>query len=341
MMKGTVALTSGTICLLASCLLASIAPGLARADDSSINTQCVVRGRSPAKAQTELFHQQKGGDVIALLPGASLTLRLTGFSKQPASGRVHVSTGTRAGYVRVDGWAGFDRFRFFSRVDLPTASASLWITQGQELSLTEVNGGKVTLEKSILGAASQTLKATVPCSDVTLEILTPTPDEPERARTYQMKSDTLELFDRAGGDAVFTLRMAPAARKVFWGTAVAGGFVHVLARSDVTVDAWARWRDLVPLGPHAEVSDPGYVAPRPYPPKTLALESPPTARTANENIPIHAKPANGTPIGAVQAGASFYPMQTSGEWTAVLPTDLAVLPPDNGGFWVRTSSLRK
>jgi hypothetical protein len=32
-------------------------------------------------------------------------------------------------------------------------------------------------------------------------------------------------------------------------------------------------------------------------------------------------------------------MEVSGAWTNVMPESLAVLPPDNGGFWVRTASL--
>jgi hypothetical protein len=323
---------------LAALLPCALAATGARAD-TSINTQCVVRGTSPAKANTELYDDQTKGAVIALLPGAKLPLRVTGFATKPASARVNVSTGKAKGSVRVDGWASFDAFRFFSKSDLPTAGGHLWITQGQELELTEVKGGRVTVQKKIVGTHDQVLRATVSCDELTLEIRTPLPDEPERSRTYQMKSDTLDLFDHAGGDSVFTLRMDAQARKVFWGTQVSGSFVHVTAKSDVTIDAWARGRDLIALGPHAEVNDPGYVAPRPWPPKTLALENPPKPLTAIKEIPIYAKPANGTPIGAVQVGAAFYPMATSGDWTSVLPTDLAVLPPDSGGFWVRTTSL--
>ena len=43
----------------------------------------------------------------------------------------------------------------------------------------------------------------------------------------------------------------------------------------------------------------------------------------------------------IEVGASFYPMEISHGWTNIMPEGLGILPPEGGGFWVRTSGLPK
>ena len=191
----------------------------------------------------------------------------------------------------------------------------------------------------LLGSAGQQVTATVPCDAVTLTFpKIPDEEAPERSKTYQSKTNEIDLYDQPRGEVVFTLRMDDEARKVFWSTEARAGFVHVVSRSDVTIDAWVRWQDVTALR-HAELFDPSYVAPKPWPIKTLAIQDPPAIRTATRELPIHHKPENSlTAIGMVEPGAQFYAMEQSGDWTNVLPSNLGLLPA-GGGFWVRTASL--
>lgn len=44
-------------------------------------------------------------------------------------------------------------------------------------------------------------------------------------------------------------------------------------------------------------------------------------------------------IGVVEQGAKVYPMERSAGWVNVYPESLVVMPPDSGGFWVRSEDL--
>ncbi|MBW2457159.1 MAG: hypothetical protein JRI68_21775 [Deltaproteobacteria bacterium] len=302
---------------------------------------CVVTGHTAVKADTTVYDQRSGGTAIAKLTGAKVPLAVNQIGKSASGGRVHVSTTKPSGYLRIDGWAARDGFRFFAARDLPVAGSNVWISQGQQLSVQEGKGGKLEVSHKLLGSAGQQVKATVPCDALTLTFPTiPADEAPERSKTYQSKTNEIALYDQPRGEVVFTLRMEDEVRKVFWSTEARGGYVHVVSRTDVTIDAWVRWRDVTALR-HAELFDPSYVAPKPWPIKTLRIQDPPAARTATKDLPVHHKAENSlTAIGAVEKGAQFYPMEQSGDWTNVLPSNLGVLPA-GGGFWVRTASLPK
>ena len=310
---------------------------------------CVVRGHTPVKANTTVFDKPTGGTAIATLTGAKVPLRLSSFQASSLSGssgktgRVKLSTSGKKGYVRVDGWADVSAFRFFAAVDIAVAGRHVWITKGQQLELGGVHGDKLEVVHKLVGSRNQTLSAKVDCSSLSLEIPKPdVVDAPKRAQTYQMKSDALDLYDGPRGEPVFTLRMAEGARKVFWSTKARAGFVHVMSQSDVTIDGWVRWRDISRLGKHAEIFDPSFTAPRPWPIKKLTLQDPPKALVATAALPIHAKPsATSGAIGAIEVGARFFAMEISGQWTNIMPENLGVLPPDGGGFWVLRSTLPK
>src|SRR5690606_12100968 len=113
----------------------------------------------------------------------------------------------------------------------------------------------------------------------------------KNARNYQMREATLDLYDRPGGDVVFTLRMAGEARKVFWSTEARGGYVRVVSRGDVTIDAWARAGALSYLR-HGELFDLSAIAPKALEEPRLALQDPPDVLTAISEMPIHARPEN-------------------------------------------------
>ena len=93
---------------------------------------------------------------------------------------------------------------------------------------------------------------------------------------------------------------------------------------------------------HAELYDLASITPRPLKERKLKIQDPPDVLVVDSEMPIHSKPENmPTPIGFIEKGARIYPMEVSGAWTNIMPESLAVLPPDSGGFWVRTAGLKK
>ena len=334
-MKAQPWITAGALAV--ACATTNPRPG--HAEGASAAPACVVTGDSAVKANTNVYDAKSGGTAIAKLTGAKVPLVVSRLGTSPAGGRVQVGTSKPTGYLRVDGWAPRDTFRFFAARDLRVAGGHVWISQGQQLTVSDAKGGKLRVTHKLLGSADQEVRATVACDAVTLSFpKIPAEEAPERAKTYQSKTNQIDLYDGPRGEVVFTLQMDEDVRKVFWSTEARGGFVHVVSRSDITIDAWVRWRDVTALR-HAELFDPSYVAPKPWPIKTLAIKDPPAVLVATSALPIHHKPQNSlTAIGAVESGARFYAMEQSGDWTNVLPANLGILPA-GGGFWVRTASL--
>jgi len=301
---------------------------------------CVVEGTTPVPANTMVFDQRTGGQAIAKLTGPSLPLRITTFP-DPFKGRLALETSRGRKQLRIEGWVDSSKLRLFAGQDIPLVGTHIWLTKGMPVEVKRARATGFEIRHEILGSKSQTLTGTAACGAVQLEFPTLTsPDPPRRARTFQMKKETLELYAEPGGDRIFTLKMESDTRKVFWSTEVRSGYAHVLSRADVTIDAWARLSDLSYLR-HAELFDLEAIAPKPLASPTLAIQDPPTPLVAIKALPIHRKAENGDPIGEIETGADFYPMEQSGDWTNVMPVGLAVLPPDGGGFWVRTTGLPK
>jgi len=308
--------------------------------------RCAIIDTTVPTAGTEIFAKASGGSAVAKLTGASLGLRLSEFPS--GAGRVKTQSGDgKKGYVRIEGYADKNAFRYFAKQSVALVPDHVWLTKGLELHITAVNDDHLAIEHSVLGTrggdgAPQKLAGSISCSVVGL---TPpgldAADAPSGARMFHMKNNDVSLYDHPSGDVVFTLRMDGEARKVFWSTESRGGFVHVSAPGDVTIDAWVRASDLEQLT-HGEVFDMSSLEPRPNAPKSLALSQPPTMLTATSELRIAVKAdAKAESLGVVEAGAKFYTMEVSTEWTNVIPTDLAIMPIDGGGFWVKTASLPK
>ena len=74
----------------------------------------------------------------------------------------------------------------------------------------------------------------------------------------------------------------------------------------------------------------------------LALDKPPRVAQAAQEIPLRARRDDKEkPIGAVEAGAEVYVMETLLGWNNVLPKNLGVTPAEDGGFWVPSDALSK
>lgn len=332
-----------------------LAIGEARADELTVpapaavsaataSPACVLAGTEPVPKGLQIFDAPSGGRVIGSFSGAFASLRLSELPADPAAGRARVSTslgsGSGSGSVRLDGWVAPATIPVYTARDLSVMGGHVWISTAQKIKLVRAAAGSLTGEVTLLGTDGQTAKASGPCDAFTLQRGTPTAMEvPGNGRGYLMKTTSLELFDAPNGNAVFSLQMNEGSAQLFWSIESRAGFVHVKARSDLTLDAWARFRDLEPLK-KGEMMD------QFVPPTTtiqgaqLALDPPPRVVRATKEIPIRLRrDAKDAPVGAVEVGAEIYVLQTMTGWSGILPKSLALTAPDDGGFWIPSSEV--
>jgi hypothetical protein len=323
-----------------------VVPMLATAS-AAAQSRCTIADTTVPAAGTELFTAATGGTAIAKFMGSNLGVRLSDLPADLANGRVRVKTGDgRTPYLRVEGFAAAKAFRLFARQSIALIPRHVWLTKGLELDVSAVKDDQLEITHKILGTrgddgSPQKLTGRIACSVVGLHPPgMDAVDSPQGARLFHMRNDEISLYDSAQGSILITLKLGEA-RKVFWSTEASGGYVHVNAPGDITIDAWVRASDLEPLV-HGEVFDMSSLEPRPLKSKTLALQSAPTMLTAASELSMSAKAEASAPgIGVVETGARFYTMEVSTQWTSVIPSDLAIMPVDGGGFWVKTSTLPK
>jgi hypothetical protein len=315
----------------------------ARADEASAppagatSSQCTLKGTLPGPKGTPIHDAAQGGRVIATLTGALLPLRMSQIPTDPTQGRAKIQTSDGAAAVRIEGYAAPSSFRVYTAKDVPVVADHVWISSGHEVKLTKAQGAQLTAQRTIAGSNAQQVSGTAGCDAFTLARVGVTAQEvPGNGRGYTMKRSSIDLHDDADGDVVFTLQMTEGAGQLFWSTETRAGFVHVLTRSDVTIDAWAKVGALDPLK-KGEMMDP--VSPA-VAVAQLRLDKPPPLRTATKDIPIRARrDAGEKAIGVIEAGAEFYPMETVAGWTKILPKHLGFTPPDEGGFWVASADV--
>ena len=209
---------------------------------------CSLSGTTPVGKGLQIFDAPSGGRVIASFSGAFVGLRVSDLPADPATGRARVSTSLGSGAVRLDGWASPTPIPVYTARDLSVMGGHVWISIAQKVKLVQAAPGSLTGEVTILGSSGQTTRASAPCDAFSLQRATPTAMEiPGDGRGYMMKGSSIDLYDGANGSAVFTLKMSEGSGQLFWSTESRAGFVHVKSRSDLTLDAWARQRDLEPL----------------------------------------------------------------------------------------------
>ena len=297
----------------------------------------MIRGVTPVKADTPLYDAESGGRSIGQLSGVTLPLQLSHFGH----GRFYVQTTSPKGYVRIEGWASQNAFRFFAGKDLSVVGRHVGIPQGQEDTIADTATDKLLVSRRVAGS-KQRVRTKAECDQIVLEpSASQVMDSPPKAHGYQMKGSLLELYDSPDGKVVFTLQLDAGARKAFWSVERRGGFAHILSQADITIDGWAKVAEFRYVR-HDALTDSTYVAPKPWPLRQMKLDNPPAVLVAEREIRIRSQPGvSGAEIGAIEKGARFYPMEVSGEWISVLPENLGVLPPDGGGFWVRREHLPK
>ena len=299
---------------------------------------CVLKGSHPVSKGTQIFDAQTGGRAIANFTGAFVTMQMSDIPADPTAGRAKLST---AG-VRIDGYVPVSSVNVFTLRDLSVSSGHIWISSAQKVKLARAAANSLTAELVIAGSQNQAVRATAPCDAFSLTKGTPTAMEISgSARGYLMKSATLDLYETAGGDAIFTLKMHEGTGQLFWSTESKNGFVHVVSRGDVTIDAWARWRDL-------EALKKGELLDQLIPPSSgvtgaqLTLDKPPAIVKATKEIPIRIRrDEKEKPIGVIEVNAEVYVLETIAGWTNVLPKTLGITPPDDGGFWIPSGEVPK
>jgi hypothetical protein len=332
---------------------AAIALGIAadaRADTASpspgagvTGPLCSIKGTWPVPKGTQLFDAPAGGRAIAAFTGAFAPVTLSDLPSDPTVGRARLRTSASAPVFRLDGFVAPSSLPTFTTRDLSIVGGHVWMSSAQKVKLVQAAQNSITAELTIAGSSSQAVRATAPCDAFALQRGTPTAMEtPGNGRGYLTKGGSLDLYDQPNGNAVFTLRMMESTSHLFWSTESRNGFVHVMSRADVTIDAWARVTSLEPLK-KGEMMDQ-------FLPSTTAVsgaqlgfgDAQPKLVQATKEIPVRFKREDKErPIGVIETGAEVYVMETMAGWSNVLPKHLGFTPGDDGGFWIPSSEVQK
>jgi hypothetical protein len=301
---------------------------------------CRIAGTQAVTKGVTITDAPAGGRTLALFTGADLPLELRDLPADPSAGRSRVATSAGKAGFRIEGFVQTSAIHVFTGRDIPAVGAQVWLSSAHEVRLVAASGNALGVERTILGSPGQTLRVTAPCDALSLQKGAPVPFEiPANGRGYTMRGSSVELFDAPNGSAVLTLKVSEGVSHLFWSSESKAGFVHVKFRSDISVDAWVRLRELEPLkkGEMMDVPDGSSVVQHA---SRLGLDKPPRVVQATKDIPLRAKrDTKEAPIGVIEAGAEVYVVETVTEWANVLPKHLGVIPPDDGGFWVPASEL--
>lgn len=320
---------------------APAAPAAAKPDVVAASG-CKIQGTQPGRKGVQIFDAMTGGRVIASFTGALVPMTMSAIPLDPTQARAKLSTSAGSPALRLDGYVGVSDVTVFTTRDIPVVASHVWITSGQRVKIVAATADTLRAELTVGGTESQKARSSAPCEAFSLQPVTPSAMEiPGNGRGYMTKSTALDLYDRPNGDVIFTLKMIEGAGQLFWSTETRAGFVHVQSRGDISVDAWARWRDLAPLK-KGEMQDQFIPPSTSFAGAKLALDKPPPVVKATREIPIRARRDDKEkPVGVVEPGAEVYVMETIAGWTNILPVSLGVTPPDEGGFWVPAAEAPK
>jgi hypothetical protein len=218
--------------------------GEARADDAKAAAPvsgplCAIKGTHPIPKGTQIFDAPTGGRAVANFTGSFVPMQLSDFPADPTTGRVAIRTSTGSGALRIDGYISASSIPVFTARDISVSGGHVWISTAQRVRLVQAANNSLTVELSPLGTTGQTVRATAACDAFSLQQGTPTAMEvPGNGRGYLTKSTSIDFYDGANGNAIFTLKMTESASQLFWSTESRAGFVHVRSRADLTIDAW-------------------------------------------------------------------------------------------------------
>lgn len=314
----------------------------ARAEEASAAIPCAVSGTNAITKDVRIYDAPVGGKIIASFTGAVVALSVSEVPVELGTVRAKIATtekGTPS--LRIDGYALFGELPLFTSKDVSVYSEHVWISGGQEVRASRATPSGLSIERTLLGSNGQKVKATAACDALSLAPVTPTPLEPEgNARGYMMKTSKLELFDHPNGDVVLALDMIEGGSQLFWSSEQKLGFVHVVTKGDLVIDAWARPKELSPLK-RGELVDALIPPRRVVSGAELAFGSgAPRLVKMTKEAPIRAlRDEKEKPIGVVEVGAEVYVMETVAGYTHVLPKHLGLTPPDGQGFWLAAADV--
>jgi hypothetical protein len=303
---------------------------------------CLIKGTYPPAKNTKVFDQTTGGDVIASFSGAYLPMTLLEIPFDPSTFRARLATSTGTNNVRLEGFVSLNDWPLFTTTDISVQGAAVWISAAQKVKIVRATADSLTVEMNVGGTLNQTVRATAPCDAFSLAKGKPQPLEfPKQGRSYMTKKPKVDLYEEPKGRVVFTLNMMEGTGLLFWGEKVRQGFVHVISRNDLTIDAWIPQKDLEALK-KSEMMEQYTPQATPISGSLLQFDKPPPVAKATQPIPIRAKRDDtAKPIGFIETGAEFYVLETVTTWTNIMPKSLGVLPPDDGGFWIPSAEVPK
>jgi hypothetical protein len=289
---------------------------------------CEIKGTPLMPKGANLWANAQASSLVASFAGQPIGVVATSFS---SAGRVKVRT---SGGVRIDGFVDAKDLPLYTSAEVPVVAGHLWIAPGQRVGFTAAPSG-LTIEAPPSGPVSQSLRASSPCSSLSLD-KRPRPvwDVPGFGRGYLPRRESLELRAEPGGAVIQTLRLGQPGAMLLWSTETRDGYVHVEYHEDLVLDAWVAAADLGALKV-------GETMDRLAQPSTvtgsarLALAGQSLIVRAQKDVPLRLSTKEGAPpVGFVEAGGEVYVTETVLGWSAVLPRALNVLPPDGHSFWV-------
>lgn len=331
---------------LTSCLVTWAVPAASQTQEPApaapaaqgSGTSCIVSG-SALIAKDALIHGAASGDQpIAKFTGASAPLKATNFPHDVTTGRVQINTG--AGF-RIEGFMDPRQLPVYAARDLSVVPGHIWISTGHALRIVGATPGQLQLELPAAAGLAAPIRTTTSCDALTFSRNAQPPYEVEGyARGYLSKQSELNIYGSAGGDPVYTLRIAgDGSGLLFWGKTMRNGFVHVTSRSSIYVDGWVKLKDVRAL-PRGELMDQLAAPDRYVSPAQLALNEFQREMRSPKEIKLYFGRGEATPIiGVIEPDAEIYVLETVVGWASVLPKKLHVLPVADRAFWVQASAL--
>jgi hypothetical protein len=321
-------------------LIQGSGPGqVAQAQAQDALSTCTLAGTPLLNRGLQLYEAPREEKPLVEFIGASAPLAVV-IPEDPVAQRAKATVHSGKPGLRVEGWISLENIPVYAVKDVEVVGSQVQLAGGHRVKLTRGSKGKLNAELTIAGSQGQQLRGSGDCSAFSLAWARPSPEEPPaHARTALMKGTELELFDKPGGENIFTLFMSEGASPLFYTVEHRGMFQRVVSRSDVVINAWVKVGSLTPIRKEDRIETPPS-APSQGPGARMVLESPPPLKTAPKEIPVRSqRDEKSKPIGVLEKGAEVYVMQIASGWANVLPKELNFSPAGGGGFWVPLDEL--
>lgn len=338
------ALTGGALVLPA--LAFALASGPARAQSKGSNgsgSQCVLRGVVRMPANLPIYDKSSGGEAFARFTGSDTALAASNFPADPNKGRAQVQTGTGTGSFRIAGYADASRIPVHTDVAIPVVSGHLYLGAKRKVKVLAAKAGRLKIQQVLKKPIQQTFTAWASCSSLSLTTSTPPGwSVPGHARGYVVKKDEVTLYDDWHGDRseVTALHRAPGGNGILlWSDKRRGAYVHVEYHGAITINAWARSRDLKALPPGETMDELAGPVTKPNPPRLKLQSNPQVVKTTRE-IPLRIEAKDdGRVVGLIEKDTETYVIDTVAGWANVLPKALNIAPYGGHQFWVKAKDL--